>query len=389
MVWPPGDRGSPPITAEGPHRFDAPVAPEVSETPVDQRVDPPARGNVASPAAPHQPSAPPPSGSPRAPRAFSVEEFEDRLAAIHQRLDPPYSFELAADEARDFRSLNRTEREMLRRTLDLVETYQLSDTMTRADYMMSTLRTAAELSRDDDGVAQPRTYVDLVHLAMNTLDLSDNAEHAPSPRRLWAHTREAMRPVLGAGHRPAGSAVEVAYGRVVHDRGEGAESFNPNVVERAAPRQSLTHHYAEFLRGAYRRPDLLLQEAQEVIDDPMRSEGDYRSGSFAIMIGGGLERGEITVEQAVALTEWAYRGDSDPPPPWGTEDLGAPSFNDLVHVPNLMPGAYVPPQIPRGWFVTPGEYRLDDWLAAYEAAHPAASTRPFATGLPRAARTPE
>ncbi|MEL6547130.1 MAG: hypothetical protein AAFQ82_21065 [Myxococcota bacterium] len=237
--------------------------------------------------------------------------------------------------------------------------------------MIESLHLAGELAGEGEDARQQ--FVELAQLAFNTHDLFEQQRargNAPWGRLAKEWLRERGRDALGAGHRPAGAAVETAYSQTIQRLQDGPESFNPNVVEWASPRQSLTHHYAEFVLGAFERPDFLMQEAQRFIDHPLDNPGDYRSGMFAIMVGGGLERGRLTIEEAIELTDWAYSADTEFAPPWGREDLGHPSLDEVL-VPTYVPGAggYVHMIVPPGYYLTPGEYRLEDWLSAYREAH--------------------
>ncbi len=142
------------------------------------------------------------------------------------------------------------------------------------------------------------------------------------------------------------------------DRGSVNQGYNPNVFDTATtpPAASadeplgstISHHFAEFLQAGAYSMELLAVKAQEAIDDPSSNPGDVRLGYFAIMLGHGLQTGELTPGDAIRLARWALSARSAGVP-WGDSIPASPEAN-AAH------------------FTSYSQFALRDWLEAYRAA---------------------
>ena len=135
---------------------------------------------------------------------------------------------------------------------------------------------------------------------------------------------------MGGGYRPAGAALEQASADLLRGNGGMQQGFSEAMTERqgrSIPNNTMTHHFGEFLAiGAHmgRGPGAVAALAWEPLELLSRARPmhlnmpDTRNGVFAAMLGDNLVNGRITPDQAVALTEYAFR----PGTPWvGNNDV--------------------------------------------------------------------
>lgn len=122
--------------------------------------------------------------------------------------------------------------------------------------------------------------------------------------------------MAGGGYNEAGATLENTHHDLLGpDRQLG---FDPHVREDRVNGvgnqitnvgKTVPHHFAEFLRMGYTNHSQSLPGAiQDGLDSPQRNPGDNRSGHFAAMLGEALSQRQLTVQQAVDLTRYAYIG---------------------------------------------------------------------------------
>ncbi|CAN5498701.1 hypothetical protein BH10CYA1_BH10CYA1_61680 [soil metagenome] len=196
--------------------------------------------------------------------------------------------------------------------------------------MFDVMRKAAQLSKNDQS-----TFVDLVGMAFSSPPYK-NTERA----------------ALGTSYNPAGAMLERMYERLVHGRASSSYSgFNPNIAD-VEPSSTITHHFREFLLAAHRNGKGIAFIANESGDDtPQGNPGDLRNGYFASMIGDGLARKRISVNEAVALTEWAYKLHSGKAPTWDNVAFKFGTRNGS--------------QTEGDYYLDTRQYEIEDWLRDY------------------------
>lgn len=237
-----------------------------------------------------------------------------------------------------------------------------------AEYMFSTMETAATLANNGEGVRFDR----LIGMAFSA---------GPAGGAMGL-----AREFLGTSADPAGAALENMHNQIL--RGQGVEAahggFNENIindsnviddnVNRGIPVDTVTHHFREFfLAGVSGRrlidnlpynPFELARTIDDGVPGPVdqgenantRNEGDIRNGMFAAMVGQGYANGDITSSQVVKLTQWAFsESPGTRPPPWGTTAENGTIAN---------PGTWLDRRL------YDSKDALDNWIMHWQWAHP-------------------
>ncbi len=232
---------------------------------------------------------------------------------------------LTTQEKSAIASLSPLQKEMFVATMGELSALQAGK-VSPAEYMFDVMHKAANLAGNDKS-----KFVDLIGMAFSGPSYKDNE-----------------RALLGTSFNPAGSLLERLYDHLVKGRASSPYSgFNPNVSD-VNPDSTVTHHFREFLVLGYKHGKSAAFLANENGDDtPENNPGDLRNGYFAGMIGDALRNNKLTPEEAVNLTQSAYKLHEGKQPFWGLigykwgENNGSPTEGD--------------------YFLDPSQYELENW----------------------------
>lgn len=179
-----------------------------------------------------------------------------------------------------------------------------------AQYMGEGLRNAADLAQKNEGSwwnpfgsSKEALFVSYVGVSFSDKSLGI--------------ARDAVRAGAGSAFDLAGATLERTYSKIIGDNKNGAQGFNPNIVDSNNPENSVTHHFRELLMVGYNRGRNIGNWATTTVDKPEDNPGDVRNGYFGTMIGSALKNGKITPSEAAEMTIWAYTAHGGKQPPWG------------------------------------------------------------------------
>lgn len=239
-------------------------------------------------------NAPAASGTPAAGAAPRTDE--QRLMALRQRTGRG---ELRPQNREAIQNMTPAQRRLFSASLGHLERLADStDTGRARTYMNSVMRSAAQIAGRDG-----QAFVDLVQFAFS------DPRNAPG------------RGLLGGGYRPAGAVLEQLSADLLRNHPGGSQvGFAESITERTSSggtaSDTITHHFGEFLAvGAQsnRHTGVAASWLWEPVQTLAGRDGvhlnppDTRNGIFASMLGDNLANGRITPNQAVALTEYAFR----------------------------------------------------------------------------------
>jgi hypothetical protein len=233
---------------------------------------------------------------------------------------------IPSDDAEAFGDLTAEERRFFAAVLYEQDKILVDkDPNARRDYQYNVMQHAADIAGNDG-----KKFINLVQAAFS------------APEDGYGAFQRYGRGAAGTGAHRQGQYLESAFSRT----DDPASDYNP-VVRDKDDNSTVTHHFGEFLKAhgvGWKDPYDLV----EMNDDKKKNPGDVRSGFFAVMLGDGLRNGDITPQQAVDLTRWAYSIDpgGTQGPPWGSDgnSTGYLSQDDY-------------------------KGKLDDWVRAYDEAH--------------------
>lgn len=282
-----------------------PVSEELDDPACAPRMDPPAS---LIPLAPWQRretprldlSAPTPTPI-RAARLERAPDVGDLLARLqrYERAGLLDGAEAAALGLRIARDSSSTERRMFGRMLDELDALD-AGRQSPADYFRHALAHAAELS-----LGNRERFVQLVGMVFSQpTDFGDSSSVG----------RDILRPLAGGGRHPFGYGIEKIHEGMLAARGGTtiAAGYRADVLD-VSPRSTITHHFGELLRVGYNRGPSFGAWCQDRLDGP-ENPGDVHNGYFAVMLGDALANERISVDDAVALTTWAFTGTAGAPP---------------------------------------------------------------------------
>lgn len=201
-----------------------------------------------------------------------------------------------------------------------------------ATYMFDVMRKAAELGGND-----PEKFVRLISMPFS----------GPS-------YKDTERAILGTSYNPAGWVLERAYEHLVRGAASSIYSgFNPNISD-VNSNSTVTHHFREFLLLGFKKGQGVANLANENGDDTVEGNpGDLRSGYFGSMIGAGLRNRELTPQEAINITEWAYKLHTGELPLWGNL---APRFGTRGSGSETLGDYYLDTR----------QYSIHDWKNAFD-----------------------
>lgn len=224
-----------------------------------------------------------------------------------------------------------------------------------SEYMTNVMQHAVDIAGNDR-----EKFVNLVQMSFNAAD-----EDSGSP--LHHKTVSQGQRWLAHGGENAGKFLEGIYrdmparlDKVKSSDGNNLnDQFNPMVEDSEDRYNTVTHHFAEFLKSAFYEGGAVADQWVTANDSPDKNPGDVRNGYFAAMLGDALRNGKITPQDAVNLTRQAYSPDAGQNPPWGHDALADN-------------GAYAQVLWMRTYtgYLDAGHYNIDDWLAAYDRQNP-------------------
>jgi hypothetical protein len=245
--------------------------------------------------------------APAAPPRLDPDTVQARLRSL--RGDQTYT--LNAEERDGISACTTHEQQMILATLDRLDQVK-AGTLTSAQYMISVLRDAARIAGNN--TEEFTTLVGLVFCEQRT--------HWFERGRVW----------LGAGFRAEGWAIESTFRKIESHHGVDG-GYNASIVDSEDIGSTVTHHFGEFLRVGEHTSRFIGMAAGWYIDSKTTNPGDVRSAYFAVMVGNALSSGDISIADAISLTEWAYTTNTAP---WG-------------------PGTYLEKR----------DYHIEDWLRLF------------------------
>lgn len=92
--------------------------------------------------------------------------------------------------------------------------------------------------------------------------------------------------------------------------------FNRNVLDREFDKNTVTHHFREFLILGYSKGKFWGNFTANFIDDFDKNPGDVKSAYFAVMLGDALRKNKISVREATDLIVWAFIESDKSKPFW-------------------------------------------------------------------------